>query len=109
MELKVVGRHMGITEALKQYCREKTERLPRLLDRIQTVEVIVDGREGVHNVEIIVHSAGTQPFVATERNTDAFAAFDLVLDKIEEQLRRHKERTRNRKHPPHGPEETDQS
>lgn len=102
MQVTVTGRHMGVSEALKTYCLEKSERLPRLLDRVQSVEVIVDGREGQHTVEMIVHSAGSTPFVATEQHADAFAAVDLVIDKIEEQLRRYKEKHRNRKHPPHG-------
>jgi putative sigma-54 modulation protein len=106
MQVTVTGRHMGVTEALKDYCRDKAERLTRLLDRIQSVEVVVDGKEGDHTVEMIVHSAGTQPFVAREQHTDAFAAVDLLMDKIEEQLRRYKEKHRNRKHPPRGTEES---
>lgn len=100
MQITVSGRHMGVSEALKEYCHEKAQRLPRLLDRIQAVEVILDGHEGRHTAEMIVHSAGTPPFVATEEHDDAFAALDLLMDKIEAQLRRYKQRVRNRKHPP---------
>lgn len=100
MQVTVTGRHMGVSDALKAYCLEKAERLPRFLDRIQSIGVVLEGREGVHIAEIIVHSAGTPPFVATEQHTDAYAAIDLLIDKIEEQLRRYKERHRNRKHPP---------
>ncbi len=99
MQVTVKGRHMGVSEALKSYCDEKAERLPRFLDRIQSIEFVVDGKDGLHTVEIIVHSAGAQPFVATEQHEDAYAAVDLLIDKIEEQLRRYKERHRNRKHP----------
>jgi putative sigma-54 modulation protein len=99
MQVTVKGRHMGVTDSLKTYCDEKAERLPRLLDRITSVEFVIDGREGLHTVEILVHSAGAQPFVASEEHADAFAAVDLLMDKIEEQLRRYKERHRNRKHP----------
>jgi len=99
MRVTVTGRHMGVSDALKQYCIEKAERLPRFLDRISAVEVILDGKDGVHTAEMIVHSDGAAPFVAHEQNSDAYAAVDLLLDKIEEQLRRYKERHRNRKHP----------
>ena len=104
MQVTVTGRHMGVSDALKAYCLEKAERLPRFLDRIQSIGVVLEGREGVHIAEIIVHSAGTPPFVAKEQHTDAYAAVDLLIDKIEEQLRRYKERHRNRKHPPQGPQ-----
>jgi putative sigma-54 modulation protein len=91
---------MGVSEALQAYCREKAERLPRFLDRVQSVDVILDGKEGIHTAEMIVHSAGAPPFVATEQHEDIYAAVDLLMDKIEAQLRRYKEKHRNRKHPP---------
>ncbi len=99
MQITVKGRHMGVSDALKAYCVEKAERLPRFLDRIQSIEVIVDGKDGLQRLEIIVHTAGAQPFVAHEVHEDAYAAVDLLVDKVEEQLRRYKERHRNRKHP----------
>ena len=100
MQITVTGRHMGISESLKDYCREKSERLVRFYDRIQLIEVVLDGNNGHHTAEMIVHSEGAQPFVAKEDHEDAYAAVDLMLDKIERQIRRHKEKLRNRKHPP---------
>jgi putative sigma-54 modulation protein len=105
MQITVTGRHMGISDSLKSYCREKSERLIRFFDRIQSIEVVLDGRNGQHFAEMIVHSVGTQPFVAREQHEDAYAAIDLLLDKVERQIRRHKEKLRNRKHPPQTPEE----
>jgi putative sigma-54 modulation protein len=99
MQVTVTGRHMGVSDALRTYCEEKAARLPRFLDRILSIEVVLDGKDGIHTAEMIVHSAGAPPFVATERHEDAYAAIDLLVDKIEEQLRRYKERHRNRKHP----------
>ncbi len=105
MQVIVTGRHMGVSESLREYCVEKAGRLSRFLNTIQSVEIILDGKAGVHSAEMIVHNSGTQPFVAHEERGDAFAAIDLTLDKIEEQLRRHKERLHNRKHPPHAADE----
>lgn len=99
MQVKVTGRHMGVSESVKTYCQEKAERLVRFYDRIQSIEVILDGHEGQHKAEIIVHADRTDPFVAHEEQEDIYAAVDLILDKVEEQLRRHKEKIRNRKHP----------
>jgi putative sigma-54 modulation protein len=104
MQITVSGRHMGISESLKGYCQEKSERLVRFFDRIQSIEVILDGNNGQHFAEMIVHSEGTPPFVAREQHDDAYAAVDLMLDKVERQIRRHKEKLRNRKHPPKAPE-----
>lgn len=100
MLVTVSGRHMGLSEPLKEYCATKAERLVRFYDRIQSIEVILDGHSGKHSAEMIVHSDGSDPFVAREERDDVYAAVDVLLDKIEAQLRRHKERLRNRKHPP---------
>lgn len=100
MQVTVSGRHMGVSDDVKQYCVAKAERLSRFFDRIQSIEVILDGHDGEHTAEIIVHSDGAQPFVASNDHEDLYATVDLLMDKIERQIRRHKERVRNRKHPP---------
>jgi len=100
MQITVSGRHMNVGESLQDYCRKKATRLGRFFDGIQSIDMVLDGHEGRHTAEIIVHARGTQPFVASEEHQDPFAAVDLLLDKVERQIRRHKERLRNRKHPP---------
>ncbi len=100
MRVNVSGRHMSISDSVRAYCEDKAGRLPRFYDRIQSIEVILDGHAGVHDAEIIVHSEGSPPFVATEQHADLYAAIDLLIDKIERQLTRHKGKMRNRKHPP---------
>jgi putative sigma-54 modulation protein len=100
MQVTVSGRHMAINDAVDAYCREKAGRLTRFFDRIQSIEVILDGKDGQHSAEFIVHSEHTHPFVGHESHADLYAAVDLALDKVEEQVRRHKEKLRNRKHPP---------
>jgi putative sigma-54 modulation protein len=109
VQVNVSGRHMGVSESLKEYCVEKAGKLTRYYDRIQSIDVVLDGKNGVHTAEIIVHTESTDPFVASETNPDVYAALDLLLDKIERQLTRHKERVRNRKHPPHASQETPES
>lgn len=99
MHVKVSGRHMTVSDDLKQYCLQKSEKLPRFYDRIQGIEMVLDGHDGIHTAEIIVHADHAAPFVASEEQADAYAAIDLLMDKIERQLSRHKERLRNRKHP----------
>lgn len=102
MQVIVSGRHIAVSDAVKVYCTTKAERLIRFYDRIRSIEVILDGHEGRHSAEIIVHAEGTHPFVASQDDEDVYAAVDLLLDKIEAQIRRHKERLRNRKHPAGG-------
>lgn len=100
MQVVVSGRHTDVSPNVREYCVQKAERLPRFYDRIQSIEFVLDDDHGLHFAEIIVHNAGSAPFVASEEHQDAHAAIDLLMDKIERQLRRYKERRRNRKHPP---------
>lgn len=99
MQVNVSGRHINIGDGLRDYCEQKATKLLRFYDRITAIDIILDGQDGHHTAEMIVHSEGTQPFVASEEDKDAHAAFDLLMDKIERQIRRFKDRMRNRKHP----------
>ncbi|MBW7904315.1 MAG: ribosome-associated translation inhibitor RaiA [Phycisphaerae bacterium] len=99
MQITVSGRHMTVSDEVKSYCQDKAGRLLRFYDRIQSIELVLGGADGQHSAEIIVHAEGTHPFVASEQHDDVHAAIDVLMDKVEGQIRRHKERLRNRKHP----------
>jgi len=98
VQIRVTGRHMEISEAVKAYAHDKAAKLQRFYDRIEQIDVIIGEDSGWHQVEMIVRTGHADPFVAQERSEDLFAAVDLVVGKLERQLTRHKERFRNRKH-----------
>ena len=99
VQILVTGRHGEVTTGIKDYAEEKAARLPRYFDRVHAVEVVVDHEADQMVVEMIVKAAGTQDFVAKEIGPDALSCIDLLVDKLERQLTKHKERFRNRKHP----------
>ncbi len=98
MQVFVTGRHVDLSENLKSYAEEKAGRLPRFYDRVQSVEVIIEREADLASVEMIVNAVGSPAFVAKEVGPDAFACIDLLADKLERQLKKHKEKFRNRKH-----------
>ncbi len=100
MQITVTGRHVDVSDAVRAYCEEKAAKLPRYFDRVSRIEIVLDGDDAHRRVEMIVHSEGTGPFVGVEEHADAMAAVDLLIDKMERQLTRYKERVRNRKHLP---------
>lgn len=104
MQVRVSGRHMGVADTVRKYCEDKAERLVHFYDRVRQVEFVLDGNDGRHTAEVIVHADGSPPFIASVDHDDLHAAVDLLMDKIESQIRRHKERIRNRKHPESGGE-----
>lgn len=99
IRITVCGRHMDLSERLKTYAEEKAGKLERFYDRVQTVEVVFDKQNLTHKCEIIVKADHHQTFVAKEEHEEPYAALDAVVKDLERQLRRHKEKFRNRKHP----------
>ena len=89
---------MTVTEEVKSYAAEKAGKLPRFYDRVQAIEVILDHEGDDFTVDMIVRAEGKSHFIAHESGPDTFALIDLIVDKLERQLRQHKERFRNRKH-----------
>ena len=99
MIVTISGRHMDVTEALKQYAEQKSGKLSKYYDRIQEIEVILDASKDSTRVEMIVNAEHNAMFIAHHDEGDAYACIDGCVEKLERQLTDHKERFRNRKHP----------
>ena len=97
MNKKITGRHMEITEAMRDYVEKKIARLHKRYNRISEVEVVIDDEGQGHKVEIIAKVDNHQPFVVHHSCDDAYACVDSAVDKIERQLTRFKEKSRDRK------------
>jgi putative sigma-54 modulation protein len=95
----ISGRHMEVTEALKNYAEQKVSKLSKYFDRIQEIEVILDASKDSTGVEVIVNAEHNAMFIAHHGGGDAYAGIDGCVDKLERQLTDHKEKLRNRKHP----------
>jgi putative sigma-54 modulation protein len=97
MRVNITGRHMEITDALRQYVEKKTSRLVKYHNRISDMEVVVEEEGLLKKCEIIIKVDHADPFVVTERGDDLYACVDTSVDKIERQLKRFKEKSRIRK------------
>ena len=101
MNVVVKARHMETTESIRQYVQAKVAKLPRFYDNITSVEVTLEIEADLPAVEIVVQAKRRNTFVATHRDKDMYACVDQCLHKITEQLRRHKDKVRDRQAPPH--------
>ncbi len=100
MLFTITGKHIEITEAIRQHAQEKTSKLPRYYNSINQIEVIVDGREGGSmSVEIIARAEHSKVFVGTEKGTDAYQCIDMAVHKLQQQLSKAKSRERDNKNP----------
>ena len=99
MLFTITGKHIEITEAIREHAREKTSKLPKYYNNINQVEVIIDkGPGGNNSVEIIARAEHSNLFIVNEIGEDAYKCIDLAVHKLERQLRRKKTRQRNNKH-----------
>ncbi|MCC7145525.1 MAG: ribosome-associated translation inhibitor RaiA [Phycisphaeraceae bacterium] len=98
MEVTISGRHLEITEPIREYAAGKMAKLPRYYDRLQAVQVVAEKNEHQFMVEVRVQADRHDPFIAKESGTDLYACIDATVDKLERQLTDHKDRLRNRKH-----------
>src|SRR4029077_12992699 len=93
MQVNITARHLKLTPAIAEYVQKKLEKAKRFFDHLIWAQVILDVTKNRHKAEILIHASGST-FTAKEESTDLYAAVDLATDKIDEQLRRFKERLR---------------
>jgi len=94
----ITGRHIEITEGIREHAEEKASKLPRYFNVINQVDVKIDGRNrGVVSAEIIARGEHRNVFVVTGQGDDVFRAIDLAIQKLEGRLKKKKAKQRNRK------------
>lgn len=98
MQTKISARHGHLSTNTQTRIQEKVEKLTRIFDRLTAINVTVDLKdEDSPTVELRASVAGSDPFVATDSGPDVKSALDMALHKIEQQIRRHKEKRTGRR------------
>lgn len=100
--ITITGRHVEITEPLRDYVTEKIGRACKRLDKISSVHVTVTVEKFRHIVEVVIHSRGAT-LHAKEETHDMYSSIDQVLDKVEIQAKRLKDKIKDHKHAPEAP------
>ncbi|RJP40644.1 MAG: ribosome-associated translation inhibitor RaiA [Phycisphaerales bacterium] len=98
MQISVIGRHVDITDEIRSYAQEKGAKLPRFYDRVSSIEFVLDHESDHLTAEVIVKADRTHEFVARETGSDPAALIDVIVEKMERQLKKHKEKSRNHRH-----------
>ena len=95
MQVKISARHGHLSSDTQSKIGEKVEKLRRLFDRVTSIEVTADlERRETPSVELRVSVERTDDFVATESASTVLAALDGTIHKLEQQLRKHKDKRR---------------
>lgn len=100
MQIKISTRHGHLTEEIQEHIREKAGKLLHFFQRLMMIEVLVDLKDDDKLVEFLVSAEHKHDFVASDRNKDLLTAVDLVLAKLETQVRKYKEKVQDHRRTP---------
>src|SRR5579862_7998938 len=90
LPIKVTGRHVSITDAIKDYAQKKVESLHLDYPKIIEAQIILDVQKYRHSAEIILHCSNHITIEASSETQDMYASIDEVVDKIAQQMRKYK-------------------
>jgi putative sigma-54 modulation protein len=92
MNLTISGHHLEVTPAIRDYVSEKLDRVKRHFDHVINVSVIMQVEKLVHKAEATLHVKG-HDFHARSEDGNMYAAIDLLADKLDRQIVKHKEKS----------------
>src|SRR6185295_13986239 len=96
MQLSVTFRHMDATDALKAYAQEKVERIRKYFPDPIKAHVVLSCDRGYNHVADVVITLHNGIVIKGEESTeDMYSSIDLVMAKIERQVRRYKEKIKS--------------
>ncbi|MBK1721412.1 ribosome hibernation-promoting factor, HPF/YfiA family [Thiocystis violacea] len=91
MQINLTGHHIDVTDALKTYVDSKFERLARHFDHVINAHVVLSVEKLAQKAEATLHINGGKVF-ADSVHEDMYAAIDGLIDKLDRQVLRYKEK-----------------
>jgi putative sigma-54 modulation protein len=106
MQLSIDGHHVEVSPAMQEYIANKMTRIERHFEHVVNIHVVLGVEKQRHKAEATIHVTGNNIHAGSEHE-DMYAAIDLLLDKLDRQIKKHKEKlTNHREHK--APREKDQ-
>jgi putative sigma-54 modulation protein len=91
MQLSISGHHVNLTDSLNDFISHKFEKLDRHYDHITQVHVVLNVEKLQHLAEATAHVTGAELFANAEAD-DMYCAIDQLVDKLDRQVIKHKEK-----------------
>ena len=95
MNLNISGHHLDLTTPLRDYVTAKIKRIERHFDHLINADVILSVEKLRHKAEATVHASGADLHAEAVVESDMYAAIDALMDKLDQQTRKHKEKLRH--------------
>ena len=104
MRITIKGKNVEVTDALEKYAEKKVEKLEKYFPGIRDATITQSVQKNKHIVEVTLEGDGI--LLRGEERTDSmYASIDLVVEKLETQIKRYKGKIINRSHPNLPPKE----
>ncbi len=94
MQINITGHHLKVTIALKDYIEKKFQRLTRHFDHVINIHVVLTVEKIIHRAEASLQVSGNKIFADASDN-GMYAAVDSLVDKLDRQIVRHKEKLKD--------------
>ncbi|MBK5962846.1 ribosomal subunit interface protein [Thiocystis minor] len=94
MQISLTGHHIDITDALRSYVENKFERMARHFDHVINAHVVLSVEKLAQKAEATLIIDGNKVF-ADSTHEDMYAAIDALIDKLDRQVLRYKEKKSN--------------
>jgi len=94
MQINLTGHHVEITDSMRDYVNTKFDRLERHFDNVSNTHVILTVEKLRQKAEATVHITGHDVY-ADSVDEDMYAAIDSLVDKLDRQIKKHKEKAKD--------------
>ena len=94
MQLNLSGHHLDITSSIRQHTSDKLTKIKHHFDNIMNVNMTLEVQKDLQKAEATIHVSGADLFAKAESN-DMYASIDQLINKLESQIIKHKEKLQN--------------
>ena len=95
MQISVTGKNIEVTPPLREYATGKFARIKRHFDHVIDVHIVLDVIKNDQHAEATVHARGKTKIFAQAHHHDMYAAIDAMVDKLDRQILKRKEKMKN--------------
>jgi len=92
MQVNITGRHVNVTDNIKDHVNGKLERCLEIFPRIENVHVILDMEKRDYVSELVIQAANHIRVTSTEKSENMYDAIDRSVEHAERQMRKQRDK-----------------
>jgi len=92
MQVHITGRHVDITDAVREHIYDKVQRSLGSFTRVHDVEMVLEVQKRTHMAEVVVKGKDHIHLEAEEESDNLYKSIDQAIEKVERQLRKSRDK-----------------